>query len=210
MNLLNLFKKRAPHIKGTIAYFSLQDWWLNELTDEDRKIIQATYQPMGGGSLTKGNIGETSQTAVGLLSGMISWFSKSETRSISYKLINKAEDLITEKTKPLDIHFLFNSKIEITYKDRDSSPEGLNLAIKSCEQQISISELSAKELMGKYTNSPLPSHRGYTQLAIILEKKHNYEAAIEIVKQAKSQGWAGDWDKRIKRCTKKSLKLIPA
>jgi DNA invertase Pin-like site-specific DNA recombinase len=49
----------------------------------------------------------------------------------------------------------------------------------------------------------LPSHVGYKQLAIILEKRGQFDEAIKVAKQAKSQGWNGDWDKRIARCESK-------
>lgn len=204
MGMFDIFKKKDKGPEGLIEYFSLQNWWLNELNEADRKTILEIYQPMGGGSLIEGNIRSTSQTDIGFLSGMIGWFSKKENRHICYKLIEKAESLITPESKPLDIHFLYGAKIEITYKDRDLSDQGLDTAIKACEQQISVAKESAKEFLTQYKNSPLPSHKGYTQLAIVLEKKKEFAKAIELAKKAKEQGWAGDWDKRIDRCAKKS------
>jgi hypothetical protein len=47
------------------------------------------------------------------------------------------------------------------------------------------------------------SHRGYKQLSIIKHKNGEYEEVIKLCKKAKSQGWRGDWDKRIKRAEKK-------
>ena len=49
----------------------------------------------------------------------------------------------------------------------------------------------------------MPAHKGFGQLAIIEEKRKNFEAAIQISKAALEQGWAGDWEKRIERCSKK-------
>ena len=204
MGIFDIFKKKDKGPEGLIEYFSLQDWWLNDLNDTDRNAILEIYQPMGGSSLIKGNIGSTSQTDIGLLSGMVGWFAKKDTRHISYKFIEKAERLITPESKPLDIHFLYGAKIEITYKDRDLSDQGFDTAIKACEQQISVAKKSAEEFLRQYKKTPLPSHKGYTQLAIVLEKKKEFAKAIELAKKAKEQGWAGDWDKRIERCAKKS------
>ncbi|TCI02586.1 hypothetical protein EZV61_12340 [Corallincola luteus] len=203
MRIFDIFKNRDRDPKGLIEYFSLQDWWLNKLSDSERKTILEIYQPMGGSGLIDGNIQSTTQTDVGLLSGMVGWFSKAENRHISYKLIEQAESLITAETSPLDIHFLYGAKIEITYKDRDLSSAGLDIAVRACEQQISVAEASAKEFLRQYKDSPLPSHKGFTQLAIVLEKKKDFSQAIDLAKKAKKQGWAGDWDKRIERCSKK-------
>ena len=46
----------------------------------------------------------------------------------------------------------------------------------------------------------LPQHLGFRQLAIILEKRGEFEEAIQISKRAQAQGWNGDWEKRIARC----------
>jgi hypothetical protein len=58
----------------------------------------------------------------------------------------------------------------------------------------------------EYKESPLPSHKGYQQLAIILEKQGKLEEAIKLCKQAAEQGWAGDWEKRVERYRKKVTK----
>lgn len=53
----------------------------------------------------------------------------------------------------------------------------------------------------------LPSHHGYKQLAIILEKRGEVAEALGICLQAQSQGWKGDWDARIARLQSKLEKL---
>ena len=49
----------------------------------------------------------------------------------------------------------------------------------------------------------LPAHAGFTQLAIIRDKQKRYTDAIELCVEAKRQGWADNWDKRIARYQKK-------
>ncbi|WP_439830575.1 hypothetical protein, partial [Aeromonas caviae] len=49
---------------------------------------------------------------------------------------------------------------------------------------------------------------GYQQLSIIMEKLSDYQKVIAICNEAKNEGWSGDWDKRIERCTKKQIKLL--
>lgn len=201
MGIFDFFKKK-PKVNGIIKYLKLENWWLNELSDEEREIILNTYSPMGSAdSIIEGDIYSSSQTQLHFFWGLIGWFNKPELRHIAYKIIAKAETLISEHSEPLDIHFLYSEKIEVYYKDRDLHPDGLELAIQACEQQIENSPAAAKGLNDKL-GGQLPSHKGYYQLAIILEKKKCYKEVISLCEKAKSQGWAGDWDKRIERCSK--------
>jgi len=191
-------------ISGEIGYFGLQDWWLNDLTTEEQNIILSIYKPMGLGenALTKGRISSTSQTVIGLLTGLSSWFKKQEYRQISYKIIKKAEELVTDKTPILDLHFLYQSKIEIFYRNRDNDAFALSSAIEACKQQISISKKAKIAFMREF-KGPLPTHVGYKQLCIIMGKQKNFEEVIRLSTIAKKQGWSGDWEKRIENCKKK-------
>jgi len=200
---MSLFRKNKK-IEGEIGYFDLQEWWLSDLTKEEQNAILSVYNPLGIGkdSLIKGKIFSTSQTVIGLLSGLSGWFKKPEYREIGYKIIKKAEELVSDKIPFLDLHFLYQSKIQIYYRNRDDDEFALSLAIEACKQQIGISG-KAKEAFIKEMGLPLPGHVGYKQLCIIMEKQKNFEEVIRFSKIAKEQGWSGDWDKRIEKCKKK-------
>ena len=112
--------------------------------------------------------------------------------------------------------------IEHWYKLRDSNPQARAKAIQACERQIAISQESVtawhewgrlngeilKLLDGKRSDKPwgVPSHTGFTQLVIIREKDGDFLEAIRLCQQAKKDGWAGDWDKRITRLEGKLAK----
>jgi len=206
MTLLDIFR-RKPKIKGTIGYFGLTEWWMSTFSEAERKYIEKKFQPLGGSgdSITKGDISVRSDTAVGFLHNLAGWFDKNEDRYLAYRILEKAEELIHQSAKPLDIHFFYNSKIEIFYKDRDN-PEALEKAICACRKQINYAPNAAKAFKMEYNDEFLPSHRGYKQLAIILEKQKKYSDAIALCTQAMDQGWFGDWQKRIERCKKKEKK----
>jgi hypothetical protein len=53
----------------------------------------------------------------------------------------------------------------------------------------------------------LGEHTGYKQLCIIRAKEENWQEVIRLAEQAKSEGWAGDWDKRIEKAQKKLEKI---
>lgn len=52
----------------------------------------------------------------------------------------------------------------------------------------------------------LPSHTGYKELAIILEKEGNIEGALKLSKQALKQGWTDNYEKRIDKLNQKLAK----
>ncbi|RKX17102.1 MAG: hypothetical protein DRP35_11520 [Candidatus Zixiibacteriota bacterium] len=190
-------------IGGEIAYYNLEDWWIGDFTDAERKYILKQYQPMGlsDNDIISGQILESSASVVQFLSGLASWFNKDEDRYLAKLICQKAESLLYDDTKVLDIHFLYQTKIMVYYRDRDKS-DCLDIAITACQQQINVAKQAIKAFKKKFEDG-LPGHKGFEQLAIILEKKKNFVEAIALCKKALEQGWAGDWDKRIQRCHRK-------
>lgn len=209
MPLFKLFNKK-PIVEGQLGYFGLGDWWLSTFTEKERNYIERVYKPLtvGRGAnsrpLTQGEILGASGTAVGLLSGLAGWFRKPADLSIAMRILKKADEL--NCPHPLDKHFLYQAMIEIYYRARDVDPAALSRAIDACQKQINIAPQAAKAFKKEYSGTTLPSHVGYTQLAIIREKQKEYSEAISICKQAKKQGWNGDWDQRIARYEKKLYK----
>ncbi len=197
-------------MRGLIGYFGLEEWWLSAFSDSERRYINERYQPLGssGGTLISGDISYTSQTAMGFLQNLASWFSGKNDRPIGYKILAKAEELANEKTPVLDRHFLYQTKLELHYKDRES-PEHRDQAIAACLQQIRMSREARdawRAEFGRFGSLSLPSHKGYEQLAIILEKEMKFREAIELCAEADRQGWRGNWQHRIERCRKRLAK----
>src|SRR3989339_1039883 len=149
-----------------------------------RLLLEKKKKPLGGSgeSLIKGEITSTSQKAIELLSALAGWFNNEQDRTIAYRMLKKAEDLITDKTDILDLHFLFSSEIEIYYRHRNRDRDALNEAIKACKQQIKIAPQAASAFKKEYKDSPLPTHKGYEQLAIIEEKEKNFNSVIDLAK----------------------------
>lgn len=194
-------------VKGQIGYYGLEDWWLSEFNEEERDHIEEVFQPMGSEpgskSLTEGELSYSSQNAAGLLHALAGWFNKPGDREIAKKIIAKATELAQVGTDVLDLHFSLQQKMEIYYRERETDSNALNEAIKACEDQIAIAPQAAKQFLKEYPDQQLPGHAGYTQLAIILKKQEKHQEVIELCQQAKEQGWAGDWDKRIADAQKK-------
>lgn len=206
--MLNWFKGKQK-IEGQFGYFGLADWWLSTFNDKEREYIERVYQPMGSQldsrPLTQGTISYTSQTVTGLLSGLATWFTKSEDAYIAAKILEKAEE--TGQSNILDLHFAYQGMIQLYYRMRDAEPTALAKAIESCKKQIALASKTTKEFQREYPGSSLPAHVGYTQLAIILEKQKKYDEVLRLCRDAQAQGWNGDWEKRIERCQTKLNKI---
>lgn len=205
LSLFGLFGAKEE-CKGLIGYYGLAQWWHGTFSDEERQRMTERFQPLGSssGSLTRDEISWTSQSAVGFLHAFAGWFSAPADRPIAYKILAKADELAAE-APVIDRHFLCQAKLETHYKDREKSGE-LEKAVAACRAQIELAPEAAEAFKAEYAGAPLPGHRGYQQLAIILEKQGSFEEAIDLCRRADRQGWAGDWDHRIARCARKQVK----
>lgn len=200
-----------PKIEGEIGYFGLADWWLSEFDTLERTHIEQKYQPIGMKAghkpLTKGKIYSTTQTIGMFLSGLSSWFQATpQDRDIARRILSKAMKVNDATTDTLGFHFTCQALIKVWYRDRDALPNALEETVRACELQISIAPQAAKAFKKEYPKSPLPAHVGFEQLSVIRDKQGKYAQAISIAAEAKQQGWAGDWDKRIERYQKKQNK----
>lgn len=202
MGLLNkLFgskksETKPPKISGYIGYYGLENWWLTELTEEQRNYLLNTAFGENSFKLTQKTFDTTSQSVLTFFSTMIDWIKKGDPIIID-RIFDKAESLITEQSNIIDVHFLYSVKVDYYH---NLIPEK---AIEACNQQISIATPAANAFKKEYKKSPLPSHNGFKTLSIILEKKKEYKQVINLCKKVHKMKWAGDWEKRIARCTKK-------
>ncbi len=100
-------------------------------------------------------------------------------------------------------HLDYIETIRSHYSARNRNEGALAQAIAACEAQIALAPRAATAYKRLAPDSPLPVHTGFEQLAVIREKEKNYEAAIQLSKEAMRQGWTGEWQKRIERCEKR-------
>ena len=202
--------KIKSKVAGEIKYLNLQDWWLNELTEEERNLIRNRDRyvsfPEKENFIDEGDVLSSSITKVKQFQFFVSMLVPEEEYEIGETLINKGESYIDEKSYVLDNHFFYLSAIKFYYSVRETKRGALDKAIEYCKKQINISQ-KAKEEFLKDEWSVLPNHTGYKQLAIIYEKQKQYEKALEITKQALLQGWNEDSERRIARLEKKIQSL---
>lgn len=197
-----------PKVEGKIVYHALSDWWFGKFSKDERRIVDERFTPLGDRphSLTEGKINdEGKSTASQLLSSLATWFRSPDEFGIACRILEKAIELADNA---IDLHFSYQGIIQSFYRQRNTLPEALNKTIYYCQKQIDIAISVAGSMKKEFPSSPLPRHVGYERLVIILYKKRNYERAIQLSKKAKLEGWAGDWDKRISKYQKKSIKKM--
>jgi hypothetical protein len=202
--MFNFFKK-SPKLGGYIVLYHLEDWWYSTFTSDEQKHIVKTFQPLGASKdvlITGDFLKVDDNRTLSFLSSLAGWFNNPRDRGLAYKIIQKAEEYVDVEKHILDIHFFYQSKIEIFYRDRED-PNKLKEATDACLKQIAISNTAAAAFKNAYNDSVLPMHVGFKQLCIILEKQKKYEEVVKFSLKAKEQGWGGDWDRRIEKCKDK-------
>ncbi|MEX0998400.1 MAG: hypothetical protein WD000_00345 [Thermodesulfobacteriota bacterium] len=214
-NLTHFFKKGSSrslentHTKGYIGYYELTDWWHEVFTEEEKKRIIDAYKPLDSAEdnpLTEENVTGMSLSVAGFLWSLSSWFEGPNDRDIARKILQKAEEINPERgivEDVLDKHFTLSQAIKIHYRDRKID-NYYQKAIEYCRRQIDLAPQAKDSFLKKYPEQGLPSHVGYKQLVVILDKERKWIKAIELCKKAKQEGWSGDWDNRIARYKAKS------
>jgi hypothetical protein len=139
---------------------------------------------------------------LGYLSNLATWLNKPETYAICKKIIEKADEFVVDSKDVLDLHYHWQNRLMIYYRNRETDPAAMDKAIESCEKQIQIAD-DAIVAFRKEFGTSLPMHKGFEQLSIIMEKQGHYEGVISICQKALQQGWAGTWEKRIAKAKKK-------
>jgi len=207
------FSKKEKQIGGFIGQANLVDWWLGEFDDAERSHIVATFQPMGssngGQALIEGDASGSNSDPSHMLYNLAGWFKQEADRTIAFRIIDKATELLEISPSILTKHFTYQARAEIYYRWRDLDSFALERATEACRNQIAIAKDAAAAFLREDTAQGLgflPAHHGYKQLAIILEKQGDLEAALNLSREAKEQGWNGDWDARIGRLEKRLAK----
>lgn len=205
MGLFNLFFTNKKKPKGLIGYYGLEEWWLETLSESERNEIKRSSNPLGFSKdkLDNGKIEYSSQSVIGFLNDLSTYFRNTEQIDIRLKILKHAEGIIDHDTPIVDIHFLYSALISTFYKGREINEEYYNLSKAYSEKQIAISPEVAKAFKKEHPNAPLSGHAGYYRLCVSLMKEGHYKKVIELASKAKKEGWIADWDKRIERATKK-------
>lgn len=197
--------------RGIIGYVGLEEWWDYELKNADRNLIVSGWNPLALGSensppdrgyvVSRTDVNDKPVTKLRVILDLLN---ADVPYDVKVKIINKGKTISADCPNPLDVHFFYGTVLAIEYRRRDEEPNALENAIFACKAQIAVASKAKTQLKkSSAMRGIIPSHAGYKQLAIILEKQKKYKEAIRLCEKADKQGWSGDWDRRIERCQKK-------
>jgi hypothetical protein len=195
----------TPKVAGYLGYYGLSDWWFNTFSEEERNYINHRFLTHAGpNALIEGTPyivrNSTHNNISYFLIGLTYWFRKPKDNDIGRRIALKSYELAEDV---VDISWSLDWIIKLNYYVRDTVPGALDLVIAACKHQIALAPLVADTLKKEHFYRTLHKHEGYYRYTIILEKNHEYPEVIRLCEEAKKQGWEGDWDKRIERCSKR-------
>jgi hypothetical protein len=208
LDMLKRLCRRRTEVEGELGYFGLGPWWSAAFTRTERDHIEASFQPpnlpRGARPLTTGQKQLTFQSAAGLLTAVAaSLRGNRQDRPLAMQILAKAEERARAEDSVLGLHFVYQETIRLHNKWRDYFPDALDLTFGACHKQVAMARIVAQALRDVRPKEPLPVHLGFQQLAFLLEKEGSYTKAIEICKEARDQGWNGNWTWRIGCLAKK-------
>ncbi len=93
--------------------------------------------------------------------------------------------------------------IRLQSRWKDAFADARDLAFAACHKQIRLAPDAAKALRQTHPGDSLPVHLGYLVASTMLEQEGAYEPAIELCRQAQSEGWSGNWPWRIQQLNRK-------
>jgi hypothetical protein len=200
----------TPKVAGIIGYYGLSEWWFNTFTEDERNYINYRVRTMRAGpnALIEGTpfiiTNSTHNNVSSFLINLTFWFRTPKDNSIARRIALKAFELAEDID---DIGWSLAWIIRLHYYARNQVPDALERVISACKQYIEIAPLLAEKHKKQYPRLNLGKHEGFNRYTILLEKNRNYSEAIQLCEEAKRQGWKGDWNKRIERCTKRLSKM---
>lgn len=189
-------------VAGELAYFGLASWWSTLFTQVERDRIEERFQlpglPPDARPLTTGRKRLDFRSAASLLTALAGYVgNEPEDRTVAMRLLAKAEERAKGEDDVLALHVVYQEMIRLHCRWRTRIPEALDLVFGACHKQIAIAPQAAQAFRQRRPRQALPIHMGFQTMAILLDGEESYARAIEVCKQARFQGWSGNWTWRI-------------
>ncbi len=187
---------------GELGYFGLASWWSTLFTGTERDRIETRFQPPGlspsARPLTAGRKRLQFGNAAALLTALAGYLRDDPAdRNVAIRVLAKAEERARAQDDILALHWVCQEMIRLHCRWRDHFPDALNLIYGACHKQIAIAAKVALAFQHRRPGQVLPIHMGFQMMAVLLEQEGSYAQAIELCKQARFQGWSGNWTWRI-------------
>lgn len=187
--IMSLFSstKQDP-VPDLIDVLDLKEWYTN-LTEEERQKLHeySTVFGLDGerNSLDQ-SIRATSQTQQGYLKGVGSQAVTAKDYAFAEQVLLRA--LEAEDDNPTDRHFVYNSLIDLYYKQRDERNDAINNCIAYCKEDIEMIDEFIGAWKREHNTENLPKIPSFKRLTIIYKKQGNYQDALSVCDQALAHG----------------------
>lgn len=185
--------------------------WLAATFDRGEvEHMREVFQPLSVGGevgLEQMLVGEVDRV-VSNLGNLVGWFDNPRDRDrYAVPMLGHLVELLREHAatwpgSPEHLHFAYHVVMETAYKLR-ADPAWLEVAVWAAREQVAIGPEVAADMRAKYPGADLPGHGGYQRLVILADKSRDDGEVIRLCEQASAEGWAGNWDERIAKATKR-------
>jgi len=196
-------------VEGEIGFYGLDPWWLATFSGAERAYIERVYQhpglPTVARPLTTGSGPSAYESAATLLTVLASQLGgRPEDKDLATRFLARAEERADAENDVLALHFAYDEMIRLHDRWKEQFPDASDAAFAACYKQARIGAQVVRAFHDRYPMRPLPAHAGYELMTTLLTEVDNYERAIDVCRQARAQGWPGDWNARIQRLVKES------
>ncbi|RKD85217.1 tetratricopeptide repeat protein [Halopiger aswanensis] len=184
--IADLFRS-SEEVPDLLEVLGLEGGYLELSEEEQEKLYEYSTAVGTGGKFNQldQSVTSTSQTQQGYLKGVGSSAVSSKDYDFAEKVLLKA--LEAEDDNPTDRHFVYNSLIDLYYKQRDYRDDAIEKCIQYCKEDIEIVDDFLDEWKQEY-GGELPNIPSFKRMAIIYEKQGRYEEALEVCEMALDRG----------------------
>lgn len=194
MKILELFKRKKDQNINFIKDNNLEDWWNKSFNDRERKkIISESSNLLNNNS----DSDKTAARTLYLLAGNVVTKFYNKKPDVIIRLLKKAAELADD---PVELFEIYSQLIKLESERENESKKSLNKTAALCKKQIDISAEVLSKLEKEKTDTKdidYPVHVGYQKLAQIKLKQGKKEEAVNLIKQAREENWAGNWDQLL-------------
>ncbi len=217
MGIRDHILKSNRHVEHELGYFGLDVWWKSAFSRTEQQYINACFALVDPPARSQAACPQSpsgfTTVAACLVALAESLTEKPEDRALAARVLSKAEERALAEDDIVGLHFVYQEAIHLHYKWRDEFRDAMDLAFAACYKQMQCAAQAAEALRDRFPGKPLPSHFGYQRTASLLEEQGALGRAAEICRQAKEQGWDGNWTWRLhciaKRVRERGYSVTP-
>ena len=186
--------------------------WLAATFGVDQlRHMNEVFQPLGGGGVVTVEtvlVGSVDRVVFDLGS-LIGWFDNPRDReTYAIPIVRRLLELLGHFAPHWQgsiehLHFAYQAVMQTAYKLRED-PYWLEVVVWAARAQVAIAPQVASAMLHPYgTDTPLPRHVGFERLAILADKAGDDREVLRLCETARTQGWAGSWEKREVKAAKR-------